>query len=93
MIILINMWKTKKDNKRLQTNFFKLLKDDLFWKKYTLVEPSFYNIRRMREIKSKLTIPRSKEFLLQFVETYKIISKDDRDNLDILMRLFTDYKK
>ena len=93
MIILINMWKklTKKDyNKRLQTNFFKLLNDDLFWKKYTFAEPSFYNIRKMRELRAKIIIPRSKEFLMQFVETYKMITKDNRDNLDILIWLFTD---
>lgn len=85
---MINMLTKKEKTRRLKTNFLKLIRDDLFWKKYCLCEPSFYNISRMREYRTKLLLPQRKKFLEDFVTTYKLITKDTRTNEDVLIWLF-----
>ena len=78
-----------KKEKRLKLNLFRIIRDDLFWKKYTYAEISPNKIITMRNARSKLVIPR-KQAIKSFIDTYKYISWDTRDEQEIFFWLLSE---
>lgn len=83
------MLKIKNKKERLKTNLHHLLRDDLFWAKFKNAEPSQSFIARMASARSRVTIPR-KDALINFIDTYRYITKDDRSDKDIMLWLLSD---
>lgn len=91
-----NMTETKKykilsdENKEKRKNlkFFKILNDEIFWIKYQKVS-NYYRITKLREYRTKLLIPAPK-FLDNFINDYKLIQKDNRENQEILLDLLSE---
>lgn len=77
-------------NKEIRKNlkFFKILNDEIFWIKYQKVS-NYYRITKLREYRTKLLIPAPK-FLDNFINDFKLIEKDDRENQEILLDLLSE---
>ena len=91
-----NMTETKKykilsdenREKRKNLKFFKILNDEIFWIKYQKIS-NYYRITKLREYRTKLLIPAPK-FLDNFINDYKLIEKDNRENQEILLDLLSE---
>lgn len=88
------MWKNKKilsleeKEKRKKMKFFKLLNDEIFWLKLQRLEYALHRIYRYREYRTKFLIP-WKKIMNSFIENYKLIENDKRENTEILFDLLS----
>lgn len=76
--------KRKKENIKL----FKLLNDEIFWNKFINICLSPTLVKTIREKRSKKLIPR-RDTLNKFIEDYKIITWDERENQIIKLELLS----
>lgn len=82
----------KKKIKNNNIKLFKILNDNIFLIKFTSICYNDYLVRRLREYRSKKIIP-IRKVLNNFVEEYKIITWDDRDNKVIKLDLLSNVKE
>jgi hypothetical protein len=83
------MKKQKIKNPNLK--LFKLLNDNIFWVKFTNSCFSPKRIKTLREYRSKSIVPWNR-ILNNFVDDYKYITGDVRDNRDIIIELMSEWE-
>jgi hypothetical protein len=75
-----------KNTQRQNIRFFRLLNDDTFWQRYCAYSFSYDRIKRLREYRTKLAIPRPTIFK-NFIEEYKQLENDPRSIEEIALYL------